>query len=247
MKKEKILIVEDDAAILTGLVDLLRGEGYETDQAADGAEALRSYAASRPSLVILDIMIPEKSGYDVCREIRARDARTPILMLTAKGREADKVAGLELGADDYVVKPFGVAELLARVRAVLRRGRPVPESRIAGPIAFGDVSVDPETYEGRRGRRTFTLTGQEMKLLRYLFDHDGKVVERFDVLEAVWGITYEGTTRTLDQHIARLRRKIEADPSSPRHILTVHGVGYRFRSQPHAAASSRLNPDESQK
>jgi len=232
MRKEKILVVEDDAAILTGLVDLLRGEGYETAQAADGREALRLFAASRPSLVLLDIMIPEKSGYDVCREIRAKDARTPILMLTAKGQEADKVAGLELGADDYVVKPFGVAELLARVRALLRRGRRDLGAKNEAPIVFGEVSIEPRTYEGRRGKKTFTLTGLELKLLRRLIDHDGQVMERFDLLEAVWGMTYEGTTRTLDQHIARLRRKIESDPSAPRHILTVHGVGYRFRSRP---------------
>lgn len=232
MRKEKILVVEDDAAILTGLVDLLRGEGYETAQAVDGREALRLFAASRPSLVLLDIMIPEKSGYDVCREIRSKDARTPILMLTAKGQEADKVAGLELGADDYVVKPFGVAELLARVRALLRRGRRDSSIKNETPIVFGEVRIDPRTYEGRRGKKPFALTGLELKLLRHLLDHDGQVMERFDLLEAVWGMTYEGTTRTLDQHIARLRRKIESDPSSPRHILTVHGVGYRFRSQP---------------
>ncbi|OGD10561.1 MAG: DNA-binding response regulator [Candidatus Aminicenantes bacterium RBG_13_62_12] len=232
MRKEKILVVEDDAAILTGLVDLLRGEGYETAQAADGKEALRLFAASRPSLVLLDIMIPEKSGYDVCREIRSKDARTPILMLTAKGREADKVVGLELGADDYLVKPFGVAELLARVRALLRRGRTATRPQDFSPIVFGDVRVDPKTYEGRRGNEHFTLTGLELKLLRHLVDNDGQVMERFDLLEAVWGMKYEGTTRTLDQHIARLRRKVESDPSSPRHILTVHGVGYRFRSKP---------------
>ncbi|MBM3297400.1 MAG: response regulator transcription factor, partial [Candidatus Aminicenantes bacterium] len=201
-------------------------------QAADGKEALRLYAASRPSLVLLDIMIPEKSGYDVCREIRSRDARTPILMLTAKGQEADKVAGLELGADDYVVKPFGVSELLARVRALLRRGGRVTPSGSAAPIAFGEVRIDPRTYEGRRGKKKFTLTGLELKLLRRLVEHDGEVQERFDLLETVWGMTYRGTTRTLDQHIARLRRKVEHDPSSPRHILTVHGVGYRFRSKP---------------
>lgn len=232
MRKEKILIVEDDAAILTGLADLLQGEGYETEQARDGKEALRLFAASRPSLVLLDIMIPEKSGYDVCREIRSRDARTPILMLTAKGQEVDKVVGLELGADDYVVKPFGVAELRARVRALLRRGRAGPETPRMDPISFGDVHVDPRTYEGRKGETPFTLTGLELKLLRYLLDRDGEVVERFDLLESVWGMTYEGTTRTLDQHIARLRRKIESDPALPRHILTVHGVGYRFRSRP---------------
>lgn len=231
MKKVKVLVVEDDRAILTGLVDLLRGEGYEVAAAEDGKEALRAYAQARPNLILLDIMIPEKSGYDVCREIRAQDSLTPILMLTAKGQEADKVAGLELGADDYVVKPFGVSELLARVRALLRRNRVEKPAKDLSPIAFGRVRIDPRTYEGRRGKKAFTVTGRELQLLRHFLDHDGEVVERFAMLEAVWGIKYEGTTRTLDQHIAKLRRKVEDDPADPRHILTVHGVGYRFRSK----------------
>jgi DNA-binding response OmpR family regulator len=231
MKKVKILVVEDDRPILTGLVDLLRGEGYEVAAAEDGKEALRAYAQARPNLILLDIMIPEKSGYDVCREIRAQDSLTPILMLTAKGQEADKVAGLELGADDYVVKPFGVSELLARVRALLRRNRKEKPAKDLSPIAFGRVRIDPRTYEGRRGKKAFTVTGRELQLLRHFLDHDGEVVERFALLDAVWGIKYEGTTRTLDQHIAKLRQKVEDDPADPRHILTVHGVGYRFRSK----------------
>ncbi len=230
MKKAKILVVEDDRPILMGLVDLLRGEGYEVAAAEDGKQALRAYERERPTLVLLDIMIPEKSGYDVCREIRAKDTRTPILMLTAKGQEVDKVVGLELGADDYVVKPFGVKELLARIRALLRRNRRETLSKDSSPIVFGRVRVDPKTYEGLRGSKAFDLSGRELDLLRFLFDHDGEVVSRFDLLDAVWGIKYEGTTRTLDQHIAKLRRKVEDDPASPRHILTVHGVGYRFRS-----------------
>lgn len=232
MKKVKILVVEDDRPILIGLVDLLRGEGYEVAAAEDGREALRAYAQARPNLILLDIMIPEKSGYDVCREIRAQDSLTPILMLTAKGQEADKVAGLELGADDYVVKPFGVSELLARVRALLRRNRKEKPAKDMSPIAFGRVRIDPRTYEGRRGKKAFTVTGRELQLLRHFLDHDGEVVERFALLDAVWGIKYEGTTRTLDQHIAKLRQKVEDDPADPRHILTVHGLGYRFRSKP---------------
>ncbi len=231
MKTAKILVVEDDRPILTGLVDLLRGEGYEVVAAEDGAQALRAYEQERPSLVLLDIMIPEKSGYDVCREIRAKDPRTPILMLTAKGQEVDKVVGLELGADDYVVKPFGVKELLARVRALLRRNRRDTPARDLRPIAFGRVRIDPKTYEGRRGNTVFSLSGRELELLRYLVERDGEVASRFDLLDAVWGVKYEGTTRTLDQHIVKLRRKIEDNPAEPRHILTVHGVGYRFRSK----------------
>jgi DNA-binding response OmpR family regulator len=231
MKAAKILVVEDDRPILTGLLDLLRGEGYEVTAAEDGKQAVRAYEQEKPSLILLDIMIPEKSGYDVCREIRAKDPRTPILMLTAKGQEVDKVVGLELGADDYVVKPFGVKELLARVRALLRRNRRETPAKDLSPIVFGRVRVNPRSYEGLRGKTAFSLSARELQLLRFLCDHDGEVVSRFDLLDAVWGIKYEGTTRTLDQHVARLRQKVEDDPADPRHILTVHGVGYRFRSK----------------
>ncbi len=231
MSRERILVVEDDPAILTGLVDLLEGEGFAAAAARDGRAALAAYKAERPSLILLDIMIPERSGLDVCREIRRSDPLTPILMLTAKGQEVDKVVGLEMGADDYIVKPFGVAELLARVRAALRRA----SARAAGakdlaPIAFGDVRVDPKTLAGSKAGRVFAVTPREIELLRFFLRHDGEVVERFTLLDEIWGVRYEGTTRTLDQHIAKLRQKIEDDPASPRHILTVYGVGYRFRS-----------------
>jgi len=228
--KDLVLVVEDDRAILTGLKDLLETEGYAVSTAENGDEALRAYARDKPALVLLDIMIPEKSGYDVCREIRKTDDRTPILMLTAKGQEVDKVVGLELGADDYIVKPFGVSELLARVRAGLRRARTRAAAPEAAPIAFGEVTVDPQTYSGRRGGTTFAVSARELRLLRYFLDHDGQVVERFTLLDEIWGIRYEGTTRTLDQHIAKLRQKIEDDPAQPRFIRTVHGVGYRFVS-----------------
>ena len=232
MKKEKILIVEDDVAILTGLVDLLKGEAYEVCSATSGREALRIYTQEKPNLILLDIMIPEKSGYDVCREIRKTDAITPILMLTAKGQEVDKVVGLELGADDYIVKPFGVSELLARIRARMRRLHSSPSTKKdLSPIAFEDVHIDPKTFKGRKGKKTFPVSSREIELLKYFIRHDGEVVERFTLLDEIWGIRYEGTTRTLDQHIAKLRQKIENDPSQPQHILTVHGVGYRFSSQ----------------
>jgi DNA-binding response OmpR family regulator len=231
MKKELILVVEDDRPILTGLKDLLEAEGYAVATAEDGEEALRVYAREKPTLVLLDIMIPEKSGYDVCREIRKKDEMTPLLMLTAKGQEVDKVVGLEMGADDYIVKPFGVSELLARVRAGLRRSRTKPAVRDTTPIAFGDVAIDPKTYSGKKGKRTFAVSARELRLLRFFLDHDGQVVERFTLLDEVWGIRYEGTTRTLDQHIAKLRQKIEDDPANPRFIQTVHGVGYRFSSK----------------
>ncbi len=231
MSRETILVVEDDPSILTGLVDLLEGEGFAVTAARDGAAGLKAYGASKPSLILLDIMIPERSGLDVCREIRRKDPLTPILMLTAKGQEVDKVVGLEVGADDYIVKPFGVAELLARVRAALRRAT----AREAGRkdvslIAFGDVRIDPKTFAGDKAGRAFAVTAREIELLRYFIRHDGEVVERFTLLDEIWGVRYEGTTRTLDQHIAKLRQKIEDDPAEPRHIQTVYGVGYRFRS-----------------
>jgi DNA-binding response OmpR family regulator len=232
--KTRILVVEDDIAILSGLVDLLGGEGYEVHSARDGAKALRLYREKAPGLILLDIMIPGKSGYDVCREIRKTDSDTPILMLTAKGEEIDKVIGLEIGADDYIVKPFGVNELLARVRAALRRKGPRPGAMRwdDSPIAFGDVHIDPSTLEGRRGKRSFAVTLREIELMRFFFEHDGEVLHRSQILDQVWGVKYEGTTRTLDQHVAKLRQKIESQPSRPRHIVTVHGVGYRFNSAP---------------
>jgi DNA-binding response OmpR family regulator len=231
MKKEKILIVEDDSAILTGLVDLLSGEGYEVCEAKDGKTALSLYESEKPTLILLDIMIPEKSGYDVCREIRKKDPMTPILMLTAKGQEVDKVVGLELGADDYIVKPFGLNELLARIRARLRRIDARPQKKEHSPISFGDVFIDPKTLKGTKGKKDFSVSAREIDLLRLFLQHDGEVIERFTLLDEIWGIRYEGTTRTLDQHIAKLRQKIEENPASPRHILTVHGVGYRFCSE----------------
>jgi len=227
--KEAILVVEDDPAILTGLVDLLEGEGFEVRSATDGPAALQEYRTAPPALVLLDVMIPRLSGLDVCREIRKKDALTPILMLTAKGQEVDKVVGLELGADDYIVKPFGVGELVARVRAALRRAAArAARSRDAGPIAFADVRVDPKTLIGTKAGKSFPVTVREVELLRFFAARPGEVVDRFTLLDEIWGVRYEGTTRTLDQHIAKLRQKIEDDPAAPRFIQTVYGVGYRF-------------------
>jgi DNA-binding response OmpR family regulator len=227
---ESILIVEDDPAILLGLEDLLAGEGYSVDCARDGRKALEQYGKHKPDLVLLDVMIPELSGYEVCRQIRKSDALTPILMLTAKGQEPDKVAGLELGADDYVVKPFGVSELLARIRALLRRssagsGGGAQQSE---PFFFADVQIDPQRFEGKKRGSPFSLSARELELLALFLRHPGQVLSRARILDEIWGIRYEGTTRTLDQHIANLRKKIEDDPARPRTIVTVHRVGYRF-------------------
>ena len=227
---EIILVAEDDLAILTGVSDLLESEGYRVERAVDGRAALERFQALRPDLVLLDVMMPGMNGYDVCREIRVKDRLTPVLMLTAKGAEIDKVVGLELGADDYIVKPFGMAELLARVRSALRRSALSKEAPPGetGSFSFGDVSVDFDSMTGRKMNVEFALTLKEAALLRFLLEREGKVVSRDVLLYEVWGVDCEVTTRTVDQHVVRLRQKIEDDPASPLFLCTVHGVGYRF-------------------
>jgi DNA-binding response OmpR family regulator len=228
----KILVVEDDLAILTGVVDLLESEGYTVCQATDGETGYTVYEEQHPDLVLLDVMMPGKSGYDVCRQIRTTDGRTPVLMLTAKGQEIDKVIGLELGADDYIVKPFGIHELLARIRAALRRVSVADNNTGGKPqIVFGNVKIDPLRMQGTNGDCEFELTARELHLLDLFYKHDGEVLDRDTILDKIWGMRYEGTTRTLDQHIAKLRQKIELDPANPVHIKTVHGMGYRFCSE----------------
>ena len=234
--KDRILIVEDEGPLAAGLSDLLSGEGYLPLVAADGRQALELFRRRKPDLVLLDVMLPEKSGYEVCREIRKADPLVPILMLTAKGEELDRIAGLELGADDYIVKPFGVGELLARIRAAFRRVHSrveAEEEREA--LAFGEVRVDPRRMECTRGGHSYPLTTRELALLRLFIARDEEVLDRATLLDQVWGVRYEGTTRTLDQHVAQLRKKIEEDPSHPVHLHTVHGVGYRFSSIPRSA------------
>ena len=228
MNKQIILVVEDDVPILTGLVDLLEGEGYGVFSAKDGIKALEIYNEAKPDLILLDIMIPGKSGYDVCRQIRKNDPVTPVIMLTAKGQEVDKVTGLELGADDYIVKPFGVQELLARIRAALRRTSTFLKEKKDDIIRFGDVEIDPKTFTCKKGNKTYKVTLRELNLIRFFVMHKGEVLDRFTILDEIWGIRYEGTTRTLDQHIAKLRQKIEDNPAQPAYIVTVHTVGYRF-------------------
>lgn len=229
----RILIAEDDANLRQGLVDLLEGEGYEVFPAGDGRQALDCFRQEAPDLLLLDVMMPEISGYDVCREIRKYDSHTPIIMLTAKGEEIDKVVGLELGADDYVTKPFGLHELRARIVAVLRRARnhsPEPATSLPEQFHVGQALIDRKTYQVMVGSQTHSLTSREMKLLEVFHTRPNEVLSRNDLLNAAWGVNYFGTTRTLDQHIAQLRKKIEPDPSSPQSLLTVHGVGYRFQS-----------------
>lgn len=231
--KKKVLIVEDDPHIRLGLADSLEGEGYEVLQVSNGSEVLPVLKQQLPDLMILDVMLPGKSGFDICREARSAHLDLPILMLTAKGQEIDKVLGLELGADDYVTKPFGVRELLARVHALLRRSGATPaDSAPSTPahIAFGDVEIDVAAMRGSRAGEKFDLSSRELKVLALLFRRAGEVVSRNQLLDEVWGIEYFGTTRTLDQVIVRLRQKINSADS--RHLLTVHGVGYRLEPNP---------------
>ncbi len=233
MRRQTILVAEDDGHIRQGLVDTLESEGYEVVAAEDGEAALRAFERLAPDLILLDLMMPAKSGYDVCRTVRRKNSRVPIIMLTAKGEEIDKVVGLELGADDYVTKPFGVRELLARIAVALRRANPAPASSRPPPalpdlLRFGEAQVDRRRFEVRLGSRTFRLTAREMELLQIFYTRPGEVLTRNELLNAVWGVDYEGTTRTLDQHVAQLRKKVESEPSAPRTLITVHGIGYRY-------------------
>jgi DNA-binding response OmpR family regulator len=222
----RILVIEDDPAILRGLADNLKFESYDVLTAADGETGYRLIQEKKPELIILDLMLPKLSGYEICRKLRGEGLTTPILMLTARGEEADRVLGLDLGADDYVTKPFSVRELMARVRALLRRAH--PPRALPDELRFDDVIVDFPRYEARKGRKPLEMTRKEFGVLRLLASRAGEVVTRDDLLNEVWGYENYPTTRTVDNHIALLRSKLEQDPSQPRHLLTVHGVGYKF-------------------
>jgi DNA-binding response OmpR family regulator len=228
--KTKVLIVEDDAHILLGLEEVLRTDGFETVTCNRGDQALDAIARNHPALIILDVMLPGLSGYDICRQLRTRKVTTPILMLTAKGQEIDKVVGLDLGADDYVTKPFGVRELLARIHALMRRTQPVSTANGA-PEKFqiGDAEIDARTFQIRRGKTVDELTARELKLLQLFHAHEGEVLSRDRLLNEVWGVNYYGTTRTLDQVIVQLRKKL-GEGEEPKYLLTVHGVGYKLRA-----------------
>ena len=231
MTQIKILVAEDDANIRMGLVDTLESENYQVMEAKDGSQAIEFFHNNSFDLLLLDIMMPGKSGYDVCQDIRAVDKDIPIIMLTAKGEEFDKVIGLKLGADDYITKPFGIHELLARISAVLRRSKRVAEPAekpLQNNFKFGGFEINARTYKLSGQGRNIDLSKRELKLIQYFYEHPGEVLSRDDILNAIWGINYFGTTRTLDQHIVQLRKKIEKDPSKPCFITTVHGVGYRY-------------------
>lgn len=229
MNRRHILLAEDDANIRAGLVDALESEGYEATTASNGKTALSLARQSHFDLILLDVMMPELSGYEVCRAIRTFNQSIPIIILTAKGEEIDKVVGLELGADDYITKPFGVRELLARIAAVLRRSTAITNSsEPTEPFTFGQAQVDPKRFEVSLNGTTESLTPRELKLLQTFNAHPGEALSRDTLLNAAWGIDYLGTTRTLDQHIAQLRKKIEIAPAHPKALITVHGHGYRY-------------------
>jgi DNA-binding response OmpR family regulator len=223
----KVLIIEDDTAMAVALRDGFEYEGYDVTVAKEGAAGLRLATEGRPDLVILDVMLPKINGLEVCRQIRKQGNSVPIIMLTARGQEIDKVRGLRIGADDYVTKPFGFLELMARVEALLRRASG-PGAAPVDAYQFGEVTVNFMKLEAKKRGRPIDLSPREFKLLKFLIEHRGQVVARDQLLGAVWG--YEGSsfTRTVDMHIAKLRKKIEDAPADPRHIVTVHGFGYRF-------------------
>ncbi len=224
-----ILLAEDDLHIREGLVDTLEMEGYEVFPADNGREALEIYDEKKPALIVLDIMMPEVNGYEVCKKIRKSDSSTPIIMLTAKGEEIDKVLGLELGADDYVTKPFGIRELLARIAAVLRRsGNNENPEEMPETFTFGHAVINRRAFTGDLDGASFKISKREMELLKVLHQHPGEVLTREELLRMAWDVEYGSYTRTLDQHIAQLRKKVEPDSHNPVTIITVHGVGYRY-------------------
>jgi DNA-binding response OmpR family regulator len=222
-----ILVVEDDRSILRGLKDNLELESHQVITATDGESGYRLATEEMPELILLDLMLPKLSGYELCRKLREKGVTTPILMLTARGEEADRVLGLDIGADDYVTKPFSIRELLARIRALLRRAHP-PEPGLPDELRFADVVVDFRRFEASKGDTELELTRKEFGVLRHLAARAGEVVTRDELLSEVWGFENYPTTRTVDNHIAGLRAKLEANPAEPEHVLTVHRVGYRF-------------------
>jgi DNA-binding response OmpR family regulator len=225
-RRAKILVVEDEPAMVAGLRDNFEFEGYEVITARDGIEGLERALDESPDLVVLDVMMPRMSGLEVCKQLRAKRASLPIIMLTARGQEVDKVVGLELGADDYVTKPFSIRELLARVKSVLRRTAVLPKDK--DQHSFADVEVDLRRCRVLRSGKALDISSKEFDLLKYFICHSGETLSRDRLLEDVWGYENYPTTRTVDTHLVRLRQKLEPDPEQPQYFLTVHGTGYRF-------------------
>jgi DNA-binding response OmpR family regulator len=225
-----VLAIEDDPAILRGLSDNLRFEGYDVVTATDGETGYQLQRQHKPDLILLDLMLPRMSGLELCRKLRGEGIQTPILMLTARSEEPDRVLGLDLGADDYVTKPFSVRELMARVRALLRRSQPGAEGGPGLPdeLRFGEAEIDFRSYEALFGGKLVEMTRKEFAVLRFLASRAGEVVTRDELLNEVWGYESYPSSRTVDNHVAGLRAKLERDASQPEHIKTVHGVGYKF-------------------
>ncbi len=229
---KRILLVEDDLAILRGLKDNLEYESYEVLTATDGERGFALLCEEKPDLVILDLMLPRMSGYELCRRARAGGMTVPILMLTARSEEVDRVLGLDLGADDYVTKPFSVPELLARVRAIMRRVQSAETGDLPLEVHFGDVEVDFRKFEARKAGKVLEMSRKEFGILRVLAAHAGDVVTRDQFLNEVWGYNQFPTTRTVDNHVALLRNKFEDNPPEPKFLITVHGVGYKLVLNP---------------
>jgi DNA-binding response OmpR family regulator len=227
---ERILVVEDEPAVARGLVFGLESEGFQVDWVTHGRQAIESAMRHHPHLVILDLRLPDISGFDVCRQLRSRGEKMPIIMLTARDEEVDKILGLELGADDYIVKPYSLRELISRLRAQLRRAYgELTEAHSAGTITFGELAIDLDRFQVRKSGDVIPMTPTEFQILRYLARHPDHPVSREDIIQAVWGYTSDiGSDRTIDVHIRHLRQKIEDDPSRPQRIQTVRGVGYTF-------------------
>jgi DNA-binding response OmpR family regulator len=225
---KRILIIEDDISILNGLRDVLIFKSYDVLTATDGEMGYELALEKSPDLIVLDIMLPKMDGFALCKKLRSEGNSTPVLMLTAKGEEPDKVQGLDFGADDYVTKPFSLPELLARIRALLRRRQDGETEKPPDSIELGDIFLDFKKYEAFKGVQPLTLSPKEFGVLRYLAARSGDVVTRDELLDEVWGYEKFPTTRTVDNHIAQLRSKIEENPAQPRYLLTVHGVGYKL-------------------
>lgn len=228
----RLLVIEDDPSILRGLTDNLEFEGYEVTTATDGDAGYRLQSSCRPDLIVLDLMLPRMSGLALCRKLRSEGNQTPILMLTARSDESDRVKGLDLGADDYMTKPFSVPELMARVRAILRRTR--MSAQLPNELRFAEVEIDFKRFVARRNGKAVELTRKEFAVLRLLASRSGEAVTRDELLNDVWGYDCYPVSRTVDNHIAALRSKLESDPANPQFIRTVHGIGYQFVHQEYA-------------
>lgn len=221
---KKILVVEDEESMRLGLEDNLSFEGYEVESAEDGEVALKKIRENDYNLIILDVMMPKMSGFDVCKNIRKENNQTPVILLTAKGEEIDKVLGLELGADDYITKPFSLRELLARIKAVLRRG----DKEISDSIVIGKLNIDFKTYNATQNGNPINLSSKEFDILHYLWDKKNSTVSRDELLAKIWGEDVFTTSRTIDNFVLKLRQKIEDNPNEPKKIITIHGIGYKL-------------------